>query len=201
MTGVDPVRSGHRLRSGLLVAVVAGVVVIGSGDPAAAAVPISEQGKTGTYVIVDTEARPGVTCMYDAGGGGAQGNDIDIMEARGPRIFARDRSSRRDRQAVGVRFIFQRSVNEGGTGGWQAAKTTSMQKKTASDDQPAVFGKRSWLVPIEEDVHFRTVVILTWFKPGSTTRIQGTAKLRFVHYLVEWAGAPFVEQDRCLPEP
>ena len=39
-------------------------------------------------------ATPGVRCVYDAGGPGDQGNDIDILEARGPRVFARDRSER-----------------------------------------------------------------------------------------------------------
>ncbi len=166
-----------------------------------AAVPLSITGKIGPYVLQDGSTTPGVVCTYDAGGPGDQGNDIDLMEAAGPRVFARNRSGARDRQTVGVRVRFQRSVNEGGTGGWVTAKATGLVKKTAFDDKAAKFSKRSWLVPFEEDYQFRALVELRWYKPGSTRKVQGSTKLRYVYYRVSQAGPQGVEQDRCLPEP
>jgi len=175
-------------------------LVLGA-QAALGAVPISEKGKIGTYTLVDESAAPGVACTYDAGGPGAQGNDLDIMDAKSPRAFARDRSNRRDRQTVGVRVLFQRSVNEGGTGGWVTAKATKLVKKTAYDDKATIFGKKSWLVPFELDYQYRVLSIIRWYKPGTTSVVQGSTKLRYVYYSVLQGGPQGVEQDRCLPEP
>ncbi len=166
-----------------------------------AAIPLSTTGKIGPYVLSDSSTTPGVVCTYDAGGPGDQGNDIDLMEATGPRLFARDRSGARDPQTVGVRVRFQRSVNEGGTGGWVTAKASKLVKKTAFDDKAARFGKRSWLVPFDQGYQFRAVVEMRWYKPGSSRKVQGSTKLRYVYYRVSQGGPQGVEQDRCLPEP
>jgi hypothetical protein len=167
---------------------------------AQAAVPVGTSGKIGPFVITDRLDRPGVTCTYDAGGPNDMGNDLDIMDARGPRVFARDRSTRRDRQQVSVKYLFQRSRLEGGTGGWVTAKATKPLKKLAYDDQAARFPLKSWLNPLEPDYHFRTLVIIRWHKPG-TGEIQGKTRQRYQFYQVVWSGPLSVEQDRCLPEP
>lgn len=164
------------------------------------AVPLSTSGKTGPFVITDRLDRPGVSCTYDAGGPNDMGNDLDLMEARGPRVFARDRTTRRDSQPVSVTYVFQRSALEGGTGGWTTTKATKPLKKVAYDDQAARFPLRSWLNPIEADYHFRVLVVIRWYKPGST-EILGKTKQRYQYYAVNWTGPSFVEQDRCLPEP
>ncbi|HKZ92885.1 MAG TPA: hypothetical protein VJZ50_12175 [Candidatus Limnocylindrales bacterium] len=190
----------HRHRFPSILATASLAFAVGS-QMALAAVPESQSGQIGTFVIPDSDARPGVACTYDAGGPGAQGNDIDIMAAKGPRVFARDRTSERDQQTVGVKVIFQRSVNEGGSGGWVTADATDVVKKTAFDDQAAKFAERTWLVPIEEDYHFRALVVINWYKPGSVTQRQGTTKQRYVYYQVNQGGPQGVEQDRCLPEP
>jgi hypothetical protein len=56
-------------------------------------------------------------------------------------------------------------------------------------------------VPIEEDYHFRALVKIVWFKPGSGSESQGTTKQRYVYYRVVQGGPQGVELDRCLPEP
>lgn len=168
---------------------------------ALSAVPLSQQGRIGPYVLTDSDTSPGIACTYDAGGPGDMGNDIDLVEARSPRVFARDRSGRRDRQTVGVRILFERSVNEGGSGGWVTAKATKVVKKAAYDDQPARFSRKSWLVPFEEDYQYRVSVVMRWYKPGTTSVVQGSTKLRYVRYQVLQGGPQWVEQDRCLPEP
>jgi hypothetical protein len=164
-------------------------------------VPISQDGKIGTFTVPDSDTTPGARCVYDAGGPGDQGNDIDIMEVRGPKVFARDRSAERDRQTVGVKVIFQRSVNAGGSGGWVEGQATELVKRIAYDDTAAKFPKRSWVVPIEEDYHFRALVKIVWFKPGSSSQSQGSTKQRYVYYRVVQGGPQGVELDRCLPEP
>jgi hypothetical protein len=188
----------YRIGSSLAVSTLA--LVLGA-QAALGAVPISEKGKIGTYTVADGSTAPGVACTYDAGGPGDQGNDLDIMEAKSPRAFARDRSSSRDRQTVGVRVLFQRSVNEGGTGGWVTAKATNLVKKTAYDDKAPIFGKKSWLVPFELGYHYRVLSVIRWYKPGTSSVVQGSTKLRYVYYRVLQGGPQGVEQDRCLPEP
>lgn len=167
----------------------------------AGAVPIGKQGKIGPYVVTDGVAVPGIACTYDAGGPNDMGNDIDLMAARSPRVFARDRGAKRDRQIVGVRILFQRSVDEGGSGGWVTAKATKVVKRTAYDDRAATFAGKSWLVPFDEGYQYRALVVIRWYKPGTSSVIQGSTKLRYVHYQVIQGGPQWVEQDRCLPEP
>lgn len=189
-------------RSRLVFALVAASLAVAVGASSGlGAVPISQDGKIGTFTIPDSDTTPGGRCVYDAGGPGDQGNDIDIMEVRGPTVFARDRSSERDRQTVGVKVIFQHSANEGGSGGWVNGETTDLVKKVAFDDQAATFRKRTWVVPIEEDFHFRALVKIVWFKPGSSSQSQGSTKQRYVYYRVVQGGPQGVELDRCLPEP
>jgi hypothetical protein len=166
-----------------------------------AAVSMNTSGKIGPFVIRDDPTRPGVVCTYDAGGPNDMGNDLDLMDARGPRVFARDRNARRNKQAVSVAYRFQHSALEGGNGGWVTAKAFKQVKKTAYDDQAATFPRRSWLVPFDQFYHYRVLVIIRWFKPGSKTVVQGLTKQRYVYYLPEFDGPLPVEQDRCLPNP
>lgn len=187
-----------RLWSSLVISTLA---VAMTAPFASGAVPIGQHGKVGPYVITDGNAAPGVECTYDAGGPGDQGNDIDLMEAKSPRVFARDRSGKRDHQTVGVRLLFQRSVNEGGTGGWVTTKATKLGKKTAYDDKAATFGKKSWLVPFDQGYQYRVLGVIRWYRPGTATVIQGSMNLRYVYYRVLHGGPQGVEQDRCLPEP
>lgn len=188
----------HRYRFLSILATTSLALALGS-TTALGAVLENQKGKIGTFVIPDSNAQPGVACTYDAGGG--TGNDLDVMDAKGPRVFARDRTAQRDQQTVGVRFLFQRSVNEGGSGGWVTANRTKMIKKTAYDDKAAKFAQQSWLVPFDENYHYRTLVLMKWYQPGSSTKGQGSTKQRFQYYQVNFNGPLMVEQDRCLPNP
>lgn len=190
-----------RLRTSAAVMLLVTAMLVATSSLAMATVPESQKGKIGTFVITDNAIKPGVDCTYDAGGPGDMGNDIDLMEARGPKVFARDRSTRRDHQTVSTQVTFQRSVNAGGTGGWITAKKTRVARKLAYDDKAAVFPRTSWVVPIEEDYHFRALVTVRWYKPGSTKVVQGSTRQRYVYYQVFQAGPQGVELDRCLPEP
>jgi hypothetical protein len=164
--------------------------------------PVGGKGKIGTFSIPDEPTAPGVSCTYDAAIG--MGNDLDVMQtSKGLRVFARDRrAGTRDAQTVGVRFLFQRSVEEGNSSNaWVTANRTKMIKKTAYDDKPARFGGRSWTVPFDENYHYRTLVLIKWFRPGSTSKGQGSTRQRYEWYQVLYNGPLMVEQDRCLPNP
>ncbi len=160
------------------------------------AMPISERGTRGTWVLVDSEANPAVTCVYDEPGG--MGNDLDLMEARSPRVFARDRTGRRDGQWVGIRIVFQRSANDGGTGGWSKVSQTPLIKKFARDDKAVSIGSRGWQADYTGMPHFRVLANIRFYRPGTRSVVQGATTLRYQWY--ETGGAT-PEMDRCLPEP
>jgi hypothetical protein len=170
-------------------------LTVGS-QAALAAEPIAEHGKRGTWVLIDSEANPAATCVYDEPGG--MGNDLDLMEARSPRVFARDRTAGRDGQWVGIRITFQRSVNDGGTGGWLKASQTKFIKKFAHDDQAVSLGSRGWQASYTGTPHFRVLASIRFYRPGTTSVVQGATTLRYQWY--ETGGAT-PEMDRCLPEP
>jgi hypothetical protein len=56
-------------------------------------------------------------------------------------------------------------------------------------------------VPFEQDYHFRALVTIRWYKPGSSSLVQGSTKQHYGYYQVLFGGPLSVEQDRCLPEP
>lgn len=193
--------TARAFRPGLLAGGVALLILAIGSQTVMAATALSQSGKRGAWNVRDTDVNPGVHCIYDADVPGAQGNDIDIMTATGPKVFARNRSGRRDGQWVSARIIFQHSVNEGGTGGWVTGKATARVKKFAWDDQAAKFGDRAWEVDVEEDYHFRVIVILRWYKPGSKTQVQGAATVLYQRYLITFGALEEIDADRCPPEP
>jgi hypothetical protein len=56
-------------------------------------------------------------------------------------------------------------------------------------------------VPFDEGYQYRVLAVIRWYKPGTTSVVQGSTKLRYVYYRVAQGGPQGVEQDRCLPEP
>lgn len=182
--------------SGALVATVLAIVI--GAQAAMAATPISETGKRGKWSLIDTDALPGATCTYDEPGG--LGNDLDILEAKSPRVLARDRSAARDGQWVGIRIVFQRSVNDGGTGGWVRAGATPFVKKFAYDDKAAGIGRRSWQEDYDGTPHFRVLATIRWYTPGSKKLVQGSTTIRYQKYLATNLGSSEPRSDVCLPE-
>jgi hypothetical protein len=178
--------------SGAVVATALAIVI--GAQAAMAATPISETGKRGKWILVDSEAQPAATCVYDEPG---TGNDLDVVEAKSPRVLARDRSAARDGQWVGIRIVFQRSVNDGGSGGWQKVAQTPLIKKFAYDDKAVSIGRRSWQAEYTGMPHFRVLATMRWYRPGTTSTVQGATTVRYQWYATS-GGNP--EMDRCLPE-
>jgi hypothetical protein len=181
------------LRS-LNVLALAALAVVIVAPAAQAAEPLVEKGVRGTYTIVDTDAQPGGSCTYDTGGS----YDLEVIEARSPKAFARDRSAARDSQWVGLRLIFQRSQLDGGAGPWETVYKTPMTRKLAYDDKAVTIGTRGWQAAYTGTPHFRALAAIRWYKPGSKSKVQGATTLRYQWYDT---GSSTPEMDRCLPNP
>jgi hypothetical protein len=192
---VSPVR---KAATALAVSLLA--LTVGAGSTMGAT-ELAKSGKTGVWTLADTLANPAAACIYDL----EVGNDLDLMETRrSPRVLARDRTTRRDGQWVGIRIVFQQSREDGGAGGWKSGKATKLVKKFAYDNKPAGVGPRAWQLKAADKTgtpHYRAIAIIRWYKPGSKTKVQGTARVRFDNYAVRFINDLPVEQDRCLPEP
>jgi hypothetical protein len=176
-----------------------GLAVLVGAQAVTAAVPLEQKGKRGAWTLTDTPSAPAGLCIYDGPGPG--GNDLDVVEARSPRVFARNRTAKRDGQWIGVRFLFQRSREDGGNGGWETGKKTKVFKKYAFDNAAVGVGKRAWQAQYEGTPHFRVVALISWFKPGTKSVVQGSTRLRYEWYATQLGAANGIEMDRCLPEP
>jgi hypothetical protein len=185
------VRSIRSLLTGL--GALALALVLGTGGTLGAETLV-EKGTRGAWTVVDTNAQPGASCAYDVD----LTNDLDIVEARSPRAFARDRSAARDAQWVGIRILFQKSKLDGGNGGWETVSKTPMIKKLAYDDKAIAIGTRAWQATYAGTPHFRALAAIRWYKPGTKSKVQGATTMRYQWYDI---GSATPEMDRCLPEP
>lgn len=194
---VSPVRKATAALAVSLLALTVGAA------SAAGATQLVKSGKIGPWTLADTLANPAAGCIYDLDS--EVGNDLDLMETRrSPRVLARDRTPRRDGQWVGIRIIFQQSREDGGAGGWKPGKATKLVKKFAYDNKPVGIGSRAWQLKAADKAgspHYRAIAVIRWYKPGSKTKIQGTARVRFDNYAVRFNSDLPVEQERCLPNP
>jgi hypothetical protein len=192
---MTPRRAGlaRPIRPLVVLAVAALALVIGTQSALGFQV-VSQSGKRGARTLQDTETQPGGSCVYDAD----IFNDLDVIEARSPRVFARDRSSRRDGQWVGIRIQFQKSRGDGGAGGWETVKSTGFVKRFAHDDRSVSIGRRGWQAAYAGTPHFRVRANIRWYKPGTKSVVKGATTLAYQYY-DDGAGEPSL--DVCLPEP
>lgn len=186
------------IRPFVVLGAVALALVIGSQSVLGANV-VSKSGKRGPWTLVDTESQPGVVCTYGVDGDPLDGQ-LDILEARSPRVFARNRTSGRDGQWVGIRIQFQKSRENGGTGGWETVKPTGFVKKFAHDDQAVSIGRRAWQAGYAGMPQFRVRANIRWYRPGTKSVVQGAMTLAYEWYEggggVPGEGYP----TKCLPE-
>lgn len=184
------------IRPFIVLAAVSLALVMGAQSALGAEV-VGKSGKRGPWTLRDTESQPAASCTYGVDGNPLDGQ-LDIVEARSPRVFARNRTPARDGQWVGIRIQFQKSKKDGGTGGWKTVKSTGFVKKFARDDQAVAIGRRAWQASYQGMPQFRVRANIRWYKPGTTSVVQGTATLAYEWYDV---GGVDPEMDRCLPEP
>ena len=99
---------------------------------------------------------------------------------------------------MGIRFIFQKSKLDGGNGGWETVSRTPVIKKLAYDDKAVAIGQRELAGDLLGRPHFRALAAVRWYKPGTTSKVEGATTFRYQWYDI---GLATPEMDRCLPNP
>lgn len=137
---------------------------------------IGQSGLRGPYAITDKSTSPGGVCLHDPNN---QHNLLGI-EVRGPKVKARDITPGVDHQWVGFTMTVQRYENDGN---WHAWVIMSYAKQYAADNAWTTFSNRR----DKEDGgfragHYRAVITVVWFTPGSSTTIQGRLGWAVNHY-------------------
>jgi len=160
------------------------VALILVASPAAAAVVTSDTGTHGTWTIRDDSSNGGATCYYYNGHNGNP-DDTDMYRLRtwAPKIYARNKTSGRDSQMVGWRFVIQHGTSAGSTpNGWKIQYKSPFVKALAHDDTPAAFTKRDWIPPKPFNRWWRVTIVMQWYEAGSSTQVAGEVKVRLEWY-------------------
>jgi hypothetical protein len=187
------------IRPALALAALGLALVVGAQTALGAEV-VGKSGKRGPWTLRDTESQPGASCTYGIDGNLLDGQ-LDLIEARSPRVFARNRTSGRDGQWVGIRIQFQQSREDGGAGGWKTRKSTGFIKKFAHDDQGVTIPRSAWQASYQGMPQFRVRANIRWYNPGTKSVVQGKASLAY-----EWyeggggSGTTEAYPSKCLPE-
>jgi hypothetical protein len=174
---------------------IALLAVTAGAPPAMGYEVLKEKGVTGSFSYTDTAVSPGARCEYSVDVPGAQGNDLDRVTVYHPVVFAR-----KGTRTVGWKFVVQRSVEPGGSGGWVNVYASGFQKRSATTSSPAAFTDRSYVIDTEEDYHFRTIAIVRWYQANSSREVAGFKRLRTEYYRTIHEGDTDVAMDACLPE-
>lgn len=148
--------------------------------PALADAPVGHSGVSGAHSLTDSPESPGARCFYN--------DDSNVYRIRvmPPSMFARDRTRNRDRQWVGSR-VELRYRAPGGP--WQTLHTTPVTTVRAWDDTPAALPRIT--VPVAHPVgsgEYRVNVRMTWYRPGTSTVWEGTARHAVEYYTYPLAG-------------
>jgi hypothetical protein len=176
------------------VALLAAVLV--AAQPAVAATVVGQSGLVGKFAFTDTMSQPGIACVYNPVN---TNQNLSKIVVHGPKIWARNRTAHRDSQTVGWRFIIQNS-QAGGAPPWQTFTTSSVVKATSHDDTGVKFGSRTWIAPKNKNVQWRVQIVMRWYKPGSSTTVQGQVKLMDEFQITVFPPNPNITNTvPCLP--
>jgi hypothetical protein len=136
--------------------------------------PVSHRGTYGPHALIDTVEYPGASCRYD------DDQNMVRVRVRPPIVFARDRTAARDMQWVGWVVELQ---YRSGSGAFSTIQRSSVVKVMALDDTPAPFRARTVTVARPRGSGaWRVVSRMIWYKPGTTSTWQGTARHRVSVY-------------------
>ncbi|MET0773068.1 MAG: hypothetical protein ABWZ82_08300 [Candidatus Limnocylindrales bacterium] len=161
-------------RTARLAVVLGTALAIITPSAATADTPVSHRGTFGPHALTDTLEYPGATCRYD--------DDLDLVRVRvrPPIVFARDRTSARDLQWVGWVVELQYRPDEGS---FSTIQRSSVVKVMALDDAPAPFRQRTVTIDRPRGSgSWRVVSRMIWYRPGTASTWQGTARHRVTFY-------------------
>ena len=180
-------------------ALVLGPVLMGlllAVQPVAAATAVSSSGTFGVAYIADFHVgKQGARCDYKTTSSTTHFRLKDIS-VRGPEITAEDTGSGHPNRWVGWRYKIQRDTNFDNQFG--TFFKSGVVKAKATDQTPAVFARRTWTAPANLKMgNYRVQVTLIWYKPGSSTLVQGTQVANIDYYKVAGGGPDTVRHTDC----
>ena len=150
-------------RESWLLSYLVATLLAASTLPASAAVPAPvDDPPVGRHVLIDTQEFPGANCRTQSVG------DLQSIRVRRPVMYARNRTSGTDHQIVGWRWELRDAsmtrIDQG-----------PFEKADATDKRPAAFSNRTVDMSGRPEGTYFVSIRMRWYKPGSSTRIQGTA--------------------------
>lgn len=145
--------------------------------PVTADTPGSHVGPMGRHHLADNEDNPGVGCFYNSG------NTLTKVVVESPFVYARNRTSSRDRQLVG--WVFRVQEGDPATGYPTTLYTSPVQRAYAYDNTVAPFTRRSATVPGLASKSYR--IHVSMYAYTASNAIEGRAT-----HIVDWYhGASF----------
>jgi len=173
------------------------IALFATAQPVAAFQIVSASGTYGMFSETDTQAHPGAHCYYH--GVNAADQNLYQIKIPAPRILAADRTTKRDHQKVGWRYVIQHGKAAGDTTNWVTSYKSSVVKGTAYEDKAAPFTYRIYPVKFINR-WWRVEIVMFWYHPGSSTTVDGKVKLLVEDYKVTYPpNADTWEPTGCLP--
>jgi hypothetical protein len=151
-------------RSVVALSCLVAILLAGSTLPVTAETPVPvDDPPVGRHVLIDNGEFPGANCRSQSF------TDLVSIRVRRPVMYARNRTSGTDHQTVGWRWQLRDES-------FSAVAQGPIAKASATDKRPAAFSNQTvGMSGRPEGVYFISIRMY-WFKPGSSTQVQGTAR-------------------------
>jgi len=168
-------------------AIALGLLVVTA--TASADTPLGHHGTVGSHHLRDSAGSPGVECFYESTNPNSPTDStLEGLQVRPPAVFATNSTAGVDTQDVGWQFIVLSSQN---LTTWTEVLRTSIHFKSATDSQPAAFGKRGTNFLGDSSKSYRIVVKTYWLSNSGS--VAGDAKNRVDFY----KGGAFTGSSSC----
>jgi hypothetical protein len=183
----------------LLTVAFASMALVVVGVPAAAHTDSDDthRGKYGRHAFVDTGDKPGARCVYREVAPSTAVDEPDAtmelvaVSARAPKVAAKNRTKRIDRQPVAWRFVLQERVEEGE---WTKVKRSRLQLKRANDRSAAKFSRLGVKYDANPNAEYRVQTRAYWLSKRNPLKKVGVVTHLVDNYRVLGA----VSEAPCL---
>lgn len=156
-------------RAVLGIALGLATVLVGSSSAAAGLLADEPYrwGNYGVHLLIAEEPYEAARCNYDTGG------NLTGFKIRRPIAFAFDRTNNIDHQYVGWQFVIQ-GTNDADLylGTYTTVFASSIKKVWTSEQQPAAFLPRKYVLSSPTYTAYRIIVKMFWYYP-SATKVDG----------------------------
>lgn len=189
----------ERIRTSIVVSATLLALVL-AVQPVAASTPVSQTGKVGPYQIDDfQDTTRGANCVYKKTKTNGK-NRLGEINVRPPKVHARDTGAGNQSQWVGWRFIIQQDKEFDGT--YKSIFKSTFVKKKATETSIAAFTRRAWTAHSNPKGNYRVRVVLVWYKPGTSTTVQGKVVEQIDWYNVKKGNGTSVKirQSSCYQD-